>query len=263
MSNIFKQNSRFAALADEIQEPKRDKKLQDKKLKENNINATSNENNIFKRAPEERYNSFSNDRYNSFSNDRYNSFSNNRNRNFDNKNKEHNEKRIKDEKMKREKEQEEEKQKALAPENFPDIVVNNINNANNEKKISMNFSEKLKSVKKEQELEGVDLDYANLKPGWALTKRDPLTKKLITLYKESHTSKPREKTQREIGIDIINALVELHKKRTEEYIEMWGYETWEKMYRFPNYDYEYFDKLDELYEEMENESSAESDEEEY
>ena len=33
---------------------------------------------------------------------------------------------------------------------------------------------------------------------------------------------------------------------------MWGYDTWEKMYRFPNYDYEYFDKLDELYEEREN-----------
>ena len=34
MSNIFKQNSRFAALADEIQEPKKDKRVQDKKNKE-------------------------------------------------------------------------------------------------------------------------------------------------------------------------------------------------------------------------------------
>jgi hypothetical protein len=138
-----------------------------------------------------------------------------------------------------------------------------MNISNNDKKICMNFSEKLKSVKKEKEIKEVDLDYENLKPGWALTKRDPLTGKLITMYKESLTPKPREKTQREIGIDIVNALVELHQKRTDEYIEMWGYETWEKMYRFPNYDYEYFDKLDELYEEMENESNAESDEEEY
>jgi hypothetical protein len=41
MSNIFKPNSRFAALADEIQESKNekktlDKKVQDKKIKENN-----------------------------------------------------------------------------------------------------------------------------------------------------------------------------------------------------------------------------------
>jgi len=259
MSNIFKPNSRFAALADEIQEPKKDKRVQDKKNKETaTTNANSSENNIFKRAPA------SDNRYNSFSNDRYNSFSNFRPRSFDNKNKELNEKREKEEKIRREKEAEEEKQRALAPENFPDILVNNT--TNNDKKICMNFSEKLKSAKKEKEIKEikeVDLDYENLKPGWALTKRDPLTKKLTTIYKESLTPKPREKTQQEIGIDIINALVELHNKRTEEYIEMWGYETWEKMYRFPNYDYEYFDKLDELYEEMENESSAESDYDEY
>lgn len=260
MSNIFKPNSRFAALADEIQEPKKDKKVQDKKVQDKKNKETtttkviSNENNIFKRAPA------TDNRNNSFSTDRNNSFSNFRPRSFDNKNKELNEKREKEEKLRREKEAEEEKQKALVPENFPDISVNNNANAeNNEKKKCMNFSEKLKSVKKEKEIKEVDLDYENLKPGWALTKRDPLTKKLTTIYKESLTPKPREKTQQEIGIDIINALVELHNKRTEEYIEMWGYETWEKMYRFPNYDYEYFDKLDELYEEMENESSAESE----
>jgi len=255
MSNIFKQNSRFAALADEIQEPKKDKRVQDKKNKETaTTNVISNENNIFKRGHA--------------TDNRYNSFSNFRPRSFDNKNKELNEKKEKEEKIRREKEAEEEKQKVLAPENFPDIIINNTNNtntANNDKKICMNFSEKLKSTKKENEtkIKEVDLDYENLKPGWALTKRDPLTKKLTTIYKESLTPKPREKTQQEIGIDIINALVELHNKRTEEYIEMWGYETWEKMYRFPNYDYEYFDKLDELYEEMENESSAESDHDEY
>jgi len=43
-------------------------------------------------------------------------------------------------------------------------------------------------------------------------------------------------------------LTYLHEKRTKEYIENWGYDEWEKLYRFPNYDYEYFDKLDEKYE---------------
>ena len=124
----------------------------------------------------------------------------------------------------------------------------------------MNFSEKLKtSVKKVENV--VDPDDELLKPGWALIKKDAVTGKLITKYKPSFTSKSREKTDREVGIDIINALVELHEKRTEEYINMWGYDTWENMYRFPNYDYEYFDKLDELYEEYENESSSESDSE--
>jgi hypothetical protein len=43
-------------------------------------------------------------------------------------------------------------------------------------------------------------------------------------------------------------LTYLHKKRTQEYIDAWGYDEWEHMYRFPNYDYDYFDKLDEKYE---------------
>jgi hypothetical protein len=30
---------------------------------------------------------------------------------------------------------------------------------------------------------------------------------------------------------------------------MWGEEEYEQMFRFPNYDYEFFDKLDEQYEE--------------
>jgi len=48
--------------------------------------------------------------------------------------------------------------------------------------------------------------------------------------------------------EIIEALSFLHEKRTEEYIELWGEEEWERMFIFPNYDYEYFDKLDEAYE---------------
>jgi hypothetical protein len=43
-------------------------------------------------------------------------------------------------------------------------------------------------------------------------------------------------------------LTYLHKKRTQEYINAWGYDEWERMFRFPNYDYDYFDKLDEKYE---------------
>jgi hypothetical protein len=50
---------------------------------------------------------------------------------------------------------------------------------------------------------------------------------------------------------VLEALVNLHNKRTQEYIDMWGYETWEKLYRYQNYDYDYFDRLDEEYEEYE------------
>ena len=48
--------------------------------------------------------------------------------------------------------------------------------------------------------------------------------------------------------EIIEALSFLHEKRSEEYIKLWGEEEWERMFIFPNHDYEYFDKLDEAYE---------------
>ena len=49
--------------------------------------------------------------------------------------------------------------------------------------------------------------------------------------------------------EIINALSLLHEKRTNEYKELWGESEWERMFMCPNYDYAYFDKLDEAYEE--------------
>ena len=41
----------------------------------------------------------------------------------------------------------------------------------------------------------------------------------------------------------MNKLVNLHEKRTKEYIELYGYDTWEKMFKFPNWEEEenYFD----------------------
>ena len=47
---------------------------------------------------------------------------------------------------------------------------------------------------------------------------------------------------------IINALSTLHEKRTNIYKEAWGEDEWQHNFICPNYDYEYFDKLDEAYE---------------
>jgi hypothetical protein len=52
---------------------------------------------------------------------------------------------------------------------------------------------------------------------------------------------------------VLEALCMLHERRTNQYIEDYGYEEYEKNFRFPNYDYDYFDKLDELEEEEEEE----------
>ena len=235
MSNIFKQNSRFAALADEIKETKKDNGKDNGKDKKQ-IMSTNTDGNIFKRNYDD----------------------NRPKRNYESRNvKEQNERKLREERLEkeREKEREEKIKQSLASESFPELITNQIEK---QEVSSMNYLNKLKNTGKESvksKKADIDLDYENLKPGWAIAKKDPITGKIITKFKPSLNPPPREKTQQEIGLDIINALVELHEKRTEEYINMWGYDTWEKMYRFPNYDYGYFNKLDELYEEMENEES--------
>lgn len=60
--------------------------------------------------------------------------------------------------------------------------------------------------------------------------------------------------------NVLSKLVELNEKHRKEYVDCWGEEEYEKMFKMPNYDYAYFDTLDELYEE---EINAMSEEEEY
>jgi hypothetical protein len=45
----------------------------------------------------------------------------------------------------------------------------------------------------------------------------------------------KEKTEKEIAIDVLNVLVDIHEKRTREYIEKYGYDEWEGMFKFPDW----------------------------
>lgn len=56
------------------------------------------------------------------------------------------------------------------------------------------------------------------------------------------------KSSEELAYDVLSGLVRLHEKRTQEYINDWGYENWDHEFCFQNYDYGYFDRLDEIYE---------------
>jgi hypothetical protein len=94
----------------------------------------------------------------------------------------------------------------------------------------------------------------NVKPGWVEVKRDSSNrKKLIYTYgettiteKKQEKKEKREENKNSIGEpQVLVALANLYKKQTREYINMWGYENWEKLYRFPNHDYDYFERLDE------------------
>ena len=53
-----------------------------------------------------------------------------------------------------------------------------------------------------------------------------------------------------MAYDVLCALCDLHERRTQDFIELYGYDTWEKTFKWPNWeeDAAYFDKLDEEYE---------------
>jgi hypothetical protein len=113
------------------------------------------------------------------------------------------------------------------------------------------FSQCVKTVIKTEtpELPTVDPDLLNLKPGWLLLKHDRKTHTTVWKSNEIFNSEPIEKTADELAWYALDELMALHEKRTNDFIDTWGYEEWERTFRFPNYDYEYFDKLDDLYEE--------------
>jgi hypothetical protein len=61
---------------------------------------------------------------------------------------------------------------------------------------------------------------------------------------------------------IINLLNNKHRQRVNEYMELWGEDEYERMFTFPNYEYGYFDRLDEellVEEELRNNNSDTSD----
>jgi hypothetical protein len=257
MNNIFKQNSRFGILAEETSTTKEPKKNNNKNNK-NKINEDrfkieedKSENNSFKKSFNDRPQQNYNNGY------QRNSLTNK-------ESKESIERRAIEEKIRkeeREKIEAEKLAKALCIDNFPTLGekdsknINNINNTN-----SSSFLAKLNTTiddKKNNEIK-----HEELKPGWTSISRDPLTGRAkivhgVTIYKNP------EKTEQEIACDVLNALCDLHERRTEEYIDLYGYDTWEKIFKSPNWkeEEEYLERLDEEYEE---ELAREmNDEEEY
>jgi hypothetical protein len=164
-------------------------------------------------------------------------------------------------KVEEEKRKDEERKVALAIESFPELVKNKAPTAPLIIENTTNFIEKLKTnVKVVAPVKNI------IPPGWTTFKRDMKTNETIIEIGELKNAKEYIKTPEDLAYDIVDNLVYLHEKRTAEYIENWGEDEWEKMFRFQNYDYDYhyFDKLDEIYAKNNPDSEDEySEEEEY
>jgi len=131
----------------------------------------------------------------------------------------------------------------LTDENFPSIMTPTTNKV----KTDLNYTELFTSLSNTQPTKVVvDANIETLPPGWVSLKKDPASNKIIWRENKSKNADPVEKSENELATEALDALVELYDMRDEDYIDTWGYEDWERTFRFPNYDYEYFDRLDEL-----------------
>jgi hypothetical protein len=204
MSNIFKTNSRFAALSNDIT-AKKDTKKQNNGIKteitEEKINSFKSENNTFK-----------NDGFRERSYNRYNN------------------QRERLEAEEKAKKMEEELKKSFTIDNYPELVSNKKENVVTNQE--QTYIEKLKKINEVKD-ENKD-DEPELKEGWISIKRDKSSNKLIIKSKTIPIKNP-EILEEEIDINVINVLVELHERRTEEYIELNGYDAWEKNFKFPDW----------------------------
>lgn len=117
-----------------------------------------------------------------------------------------------------------------------------------------------------------DTDLENLKPGWLLLKRDSNTGKTIIKrhpideHKERLNLIEKDKIEAKNTAEVFKRLTELYEKRTQEYIELYGYDTWEKIFKFPGWREweEQFDDSDDDYsEDNEDQYNEENDLNEY
>jgi len=138
------------------------------------------------------------------------------------------------------KRKEEEKMVALSIASFPELVKTT--NKTTIIENTSNFLEKLKTKKR------VDTPTKRLvKPGWTELSLDIVTNMTIMDYNITKIEPIYEKTQQDLAYEILHHLAYLHEKRGNEYIESWGQDEWDNMFLFQNYDYQYFEKLDEIY----------------
>jgi hypothetical protein len=135
-------------------------------------------------------------------------------------------------------------EESLSDKNFPDLTFTNRVEEVKACKVS-SFMDKIKEPKvKHGVVDVVETVEEYIYPGYVVISRDIKTNKSI--YKFGEQILPLYYEQDNNSADNI---FDLYEKRNNKYIEMWGEFEYTKVFKFPNYDYGYFDRLDQQYEE--------------
>jgi hypothetical protein len=278
--SFFKQNSRFGVLAEEVSI---NKETNNKNNNNKNNKNDNNKNNNNKNDNNKNNNKNDNNKNNNNKND------NNKNNNNKNKineeickieetankcqgnsfKKTHDDRPHRDSLTNRETDKEklesERSDKALCIDKFPTLCKNieDINSKNIEDINKTSFLAKLNSSIEDDNIQ-LELKQKELKPGWVSITREPLTGKTIIEHGES-LYKTHVKSEKEVDIDVLNALCDLYEKRTTEYIELYCYDNWEKTFKTPNWEEEelYNEQMHEEYEELLDEEINDDDKTEF
>jgi len=145
------------------------------------------------------------------------------------------------ERVKRELELEKKNLELLSDSNFPELCTTS--SVKNGQQNAVSFLDKL-NLSQQDNIN----DEICIEPGCVVISLDAKTRRPIFTYGESTLNNKTEDTYVD-PYDVLDALVALHEQRTNDYIDLWGYDEYENEFLFKNYDYNYFDKLDEEYEE--------------
>jgi hypothetical protein len=270
MNNIFKQNSRFGSLAEEAsltKDPKKNNNKNNKnKINEDRFKIEEDKPKDGEGSPKNETNSFKNpvNSFKSEGNSFKKSYDDRPQMNYNNgyqrnsltnrESKESIERRALEEKLRKEeadKIEEERLAKALSIDNFP--TLGKKENKSTKEPANNSFLAKLKNSiendKKQNEVK-IQEEKKKPKPGWAVISKDPLTGRSKIEYGELPLDKKPEKTENEMAYDVLCALCDLHERRTQEFIDLYGYDTWEKTFKSPNWreEEEYLERMDEEYE---------------
>ena len=217
MSHIFKTNSRFDALIADV-----------------DMNNKSKDSN--KIEPEKRMDT----QFNNFKRDDRQRYEDRRNTFYDTKKEA--ERKLQEAQKRKEAEIErkaKEVEEVLSDKNFPDLGFTKGVEIVKEG-IVLSFVDKIKEQPVKNVVETVE-EY--IYPGYVVITKDITTNKSI--YKFGEQLSPFYDNDRKCSDNIF----ELYEKRTNKYIEQWGEFEYSKVFKFPNYDYDYFDRLDQQYEE--------------
>jgi hypothetical protein len=96
-----------------------------------------------------------------------------------------------------------------------------------------------------------------VRPGWVSIKLDKNTNKIVWKCGDKSNISNNEYdidyndkkcTTPEDPLIVFQRLTDLYKKRKYDHIKKWGLDEYDKMFMFQNYNYNYFDNLDEAYE---------------